>query len=270
MNKLIVHGGAGTFAEGRLDPARAGVEQACNAGLALLRRGAPALDVVERVVCLLEDDPAYDAGHGSYPNSAGEVEMDAIIVDGATLRFGAVAAIRNVANPIRIARRVMDATLHCLLVGAGATQFAREQGFPHVPDAELTSTRSGPSTNSGTVGAVALDDAGHIAAATSTGGVRVKIPGRVGDSPLIGCGAIAQDGIGGVSATGEGEKLMQVMMSRTVLDYLKAGLDAQAACDAAVRDLAQRVNGHGGVICIDAQGRAGFAYNTPHMACAHA
>ena len=237
--------------------------------MALLRRGAPALEVVERVVMLLEDDPMYDAGHGSYPNSTGEVEMDAIIVDGATLRFGAVAAIRNVANPVRVARRVMDATSHCLLVGTGATRFAREQGFPFVSDAELAPAGSIPAPNTGTVGAVALDGAGHIAAATSTGGIKVKIPGRVGDSPLIGCGAIAEDGVGGVSATGEGEKLMQVMMSRTVLDYLKAGFDAQSACDAAVHDLADSVNGQGGVICVDAHGRAGFAYNTPHMACEH-
>ncbi len=266
MTQVIVHGGAGVFAAGRVDAAREGVRRACDAGESLLRRGLPALDVVERVVALLEDDPIFDAGHGSYPNSAGEVEMDAILVDGATLRFGAVAAIRNVANPIRVARRVMDATTHCLLVGGGATLFAREQGFPHVPDADLASTLSGPVTSTGTVGAVALDDAGHVAAATSTGGIKVKIPGRVGDSPLIGCGAIAQDGVGGVSATGEGEKLMQVMMARTVLEYVKAGMDAQAACDAAVRDLAERVGGHGGVICIDARGGVGFAFNTPHMA----
>jgi beta-aspartyl-peptidase (threonine type) len=266
LARLIVHGGAGTFAGGRFDAARASVKSACNAGEALLGRGAPALDVVEMVVALLEDDPIFDAGHGSYPNAAGEVEMDAILVDGATLRFGAVAAIRNVANPVRVARRVMDETPHCLLVGAGATNFAREQGFAFVPDAELASTSSGPSTNTGTVGAVALDNAGRIAAATSTGGIKVKIPGRVGDSPLIGCGAIAEDGIGGVSATGEGEKLMQVMMSRTVLDFLKSGLDAQAACDAAVRELSARVNGHGGVICVDAHGNVGHAFNTPHMA----
>jgi beta-aspartyl-peptidase (threonine type) len=266
---LIVHGGAGHFVAERIEAARAGVHRACEAGVAWLRQGKSAIDVVERVVAQLEDDPTFDAGHGSYPNSAGQVEMDAILVDGATLRFGAVAAIRNTANPIHVARRVLDATPHCLLVGDGATRFAREQGFAFVPDAELAAVRSTPAGDTGTVGAVALDQAGHIAAATSTGGIKVKIPGRVGDSPLIGCGAIAEDRLGGVSATGEGEKLMQVMMSRTASEYLKAGLDAQAACEAAVRDLASRVNGRGGVICVDAAGRVGFAYNTTHLTSAY-
>jgi L-asparaginase / beta-aspartyl-peptidase len=271
MIGLIVHGGAGEFTESRVGAAREGVRRAYEAGIALLRDGALAMDAVERAVVLLEDDPTFDAGHGSYPNAAGFVEMDAILVDGATLRFGAVAALRNTANPIRVARRVLEATAHCLLVGEGATRFAREQEFEYVSDAELVAGAvSGPAPSTGTVGAVARDQRGHIAAATSTGGIKVKIPGRVGDSPLIGCGAIAEDGLGGVSATGEGEKLMQVMMARTVLDYLKAGLDVQAACEAAVRDLAGKVNGRGGVICLDAEGRAGYAYNTSHLAAAMA
>lgn len=270
MIALIVHGGAGRFADSRIEAAREGVRRACKAGVAWLRQGMSALDVAERVVSLLEDDPTFDAGHGSYPNSAGYVEMDAILVDGATLRFGAVAAIRNVAHPVQVARRVMEATSHNLIVGEGATRFAREQGFDPVSDEELIAGGSGgPDSSTGTVGAVALDAAGHCAAATSTGGIKVKIPGRVGDSPLIGCGAIAEDAFGGVSATGEGEKIMQLMVSRTVLEYLKDGLTPQAACEAAINDLAERVDGYGGVICLGADGRAAFAFNTPYLAAAY-
>ncbi len=268
MASLIVHGGAGHFDAARQQPALGGIRRACETGWALLSQGASALDVVERVVTLLEDDPTFDAGTGSYPNTEGFVEMDAILVDGATLNFGAVAAIRHVKNPIQVARRVMCATRHCLLAGDGATRFAHAQGFAPVTDAELLG-QPASSPGQGTVGAVALDAQGHIATATSTGGIKNKLPGRVGDSPLIGCGAIAEDGFGGASATGEGEGIMKVMMTRSVLEYLKAGLTAQAAADAALSDLADRVSGHGGLICLDAQGRHGFAYNTTHMARAY-
>jgi beta-aspartyl-peptidase (threonine type) len=262
---LVVHGGAGQFETGRHTAAIEGVRRACEAGWAMLSHGAAAMDVVEQVVTLLEDDPVFDAGTGSYPNTEGFVEMDAIVVDGATLNFGAVAAIRHVKNPIQVARRVMTATPHCLLVGDGATRFAHAQGFAAVTDAQLLGGAiSGPAQ--GTVGAVALDGAGHIATATSTGGIKDTRPGRVGDSPIIGCGAIAEDGIGGASATGKGEGIMKVMMTRRVLEYLQGGLTAQAAADAALNDLADRVNGTGGIICLDAQGRIGIAYNTPHMA----
>lgn len=265
MPSLVVHGGAGQFAGDRQAAAREGVRRACEAGWAMLSQGAAAMDVVERVVTILEDDPVFDAGTGSYANAEGFVEMDAILVDGATLNFGAVAAIRHVKNPIQVARRVMTATPHCLLVGEGATRFAHAQGFAPVTDAELIAGAiSEPSQ--GTVGAVALDAHGHIATATSTGGIKNKLPGRVGDSPLIGCGASAEDGVGGASATGKGEGIMKVTLTRRVLEYLQGGLTAQAASDAAISDLADRVNGSGGIICLDAQGRIGLSHNTPHMA----
>lgn len=265
MPSLIVHGGAGRFESDRQQAALDGVRRACEAGWQMLNQGASALDVVERVVTILEDDPVFDAGTGSYPNTEGFVEMDAILVDGATLNFGSVAAIRNVRNPIQVARRVMTQTPHCLLVGEGATRFAQAQGFAPITDADLLGNpASGP--GQGTVGAVALDAAGHIATATSTGGIKNKLPGRVGDSPLIGCGAIAEDTIGGASATGEGEGIMKVQMTRSVLEYLKAGLTPQAAADAAISDLADKVQARGGIICLDYQGRPGLAYNTEHMA----
>lgn len=265
MPSLVVHGGAGQFAGDRQAAAREGVRRACEAGWTMLSQGAAAMDVVERVVTMLEDDPVFDAGTGSYANAEGFVEMDAILVDGATLNFGAVAAIRHVKNPIQVARRVMTETSHCLLVGEGATRFAHAHGFAPVTDAELIGGAIGEPSQ-GTVGAVALDTHGHIATATSTGGIKNKLPGRVGDSPLIGCGASAEDGVGGASATGKGEGIMKVTLTRRVLEYLQGGLTAQAAADAAISDLADRVDGSGGIICLDAQGRIGLSHNTPHMA----
>lgn len=267
MVAIIVHGGAGKFRPEMEARAREGCERAARFGHRMLSEGAAALDVVEKVVNLLEDDPAFNAGTGANANVEGEIELDAIIVDGATLGFGAVAGVRNVRNPVSVARRVMEATPHCLLAGEGATRFARESGFEFVPTEALAGASAGGPEH-GTVGAVALDARGHIAAATSTGGTKGKMPGRVGDSPLIGCGAMADDGAGGASATGHGEALMKVMMARTVCEAMLVGRSAGEAARHAVGVLARRVGGEGGVICLDPQGRIGFAYNTTHLAAA--
>jgi beta-aspartyl-peptidase (threonine type) len=223
------------------------------------------LDAVQAAVVALEDDPLFDAGHGSYPTTTGTVEMDAIIVNGISLNFGAVAALRNAANPILVARRVLEATPHALLVGEGAGDFARQQGFEHVEDAQLAAAQ-GPPSGQGTVGAVAIDALGNVAAATSTGGMKGQMPGRVGDSPLIGCGAAAENGIGAASATGWGEPMMKVMLSRTVLDFMREGAQAQEAARRAIALLEERTGCKGGVICVDAEGRVGMAHNTLDMA----
>ena len=187
--------------------------------------------------------------------------MDAIIVSGTTLAFGAVAAVQNVAHPVSVARAVMEKTPHCLLAAKGATDFAHANGFAFVPTARLIGhAASGP--DHGTVGAVALDIHGHIAAATSTGGTANKLPGRVGDSPLIGCGAIADDAVGGASATGHGESLMRIMMARSAAELMANGASASEAAQRSVEILARRTGGRGGLICLDAQGRIGAAYNT--------
>ncbi len=264
MTALMIHGGAGTFPEESREPALAGCHRAFAHAQALLEDGRSAVDVVEAAVMLLEDDPVFDAGHGSYPDTEGRARMDAIIVDGATLDFGAVACIGNVAHPVSVARRVWEATDHCLLVGNDATTFAHAQGFPCVPDEALLAQGEKPS-GQGTVGAVALDAAGHVAAATSTGGTRGRLAGRVGDSPLIGCGAIAEDGVGAVSATGHGEPMMKLMISRLVLEHLRAGLTAEEAATRAITHLEWRFGGEGGLICVDASGRIGHAHNTEHM-----
>jgi beta-aspartyl-peptidase (threonine type) len=284
---LIVHGGAWDIPHEVHQAHVEGVREAAQVGWEVLQAGRPALDVVEQVVRLLEDDPTFDAGRGSFLNSAGQVELDALIMDGATLENGAVAAVQHIGNPISVARLVMEKTDHALLVGEGARAFARQMGIEPVSEERLLvgrelerwrelqndptwRTRDAFEGPHGTVGAVARDGEGNIAAATSTGGTPKKLAGRVGDSPLVGCGAYADNLTGGASATGLGESLMKVVMCKTVCDLIGAGLDAQAAAEEAVRKLgSERVRGLGGVIVVDREGNTGHAHNTPYMARAY-
>ena len=265
MIAVIVHGGAGKWAGDKHAQAKAGCEAARDAAYRVLEAGASALDAVEEALRILEDDPLFNAGTGSHPNARGEIEMDAIVVDGTARRFGSVAAIQCVQHPISVARRVMEATPHCLLVGEGATRFAYEQGFVPYPVERLRAPDTA-SPAQDTVGAVALDSQGRIAAATSTGGTANKMPGRVGDSPIIGCGAYA-NGLAGTSATGVGEDLMRVMMARSVVDAACLDPDPTQAARCGVR-LLNEWKGVGGVICLRREGRVGYAHNTPHMAVA--
>ena len=244
------------------------------------------MDAVEKAVAVMEDDPTFDAGVGSVLNRAGGIEMDAIIMDGQTLSLGAVAAVRGITNPIRLARLIAQETDHSLLVGEGARRFAELKGMRLCAEAELTVRREiarfhrlqkmpdyklsyefAPDPQ-GTVGAVAIDAEGNIAAATSTGGAAYKLPGRVGDSPLVGSGAYADNRTGGASATGHGESIMRVVLSKTATDAIARGLTAQEAADFAIRTMFERVNGYGGIILADYRGQVAFAYNTPHMAVA--
>jgi beta-aspartyl-peptidase (threonine type) len=285
---LIVHGGAWDIPDDQVDAHISGCRRAAEIGWGLLREGAKAVDAVEAAVRVMEDDPTYNAGRGSHLNVAGEVELDALIMEGATLNAGSVAAVQHIANPVSLARLVMEKTEHVMLAGQGAERFAREHRVPLCPTEALLVGRElerwrelqqDPSWRTpqafgadrfDTVGAVALDIHGNIAAATSTGGTPKKLPGRVGDSPLIGCGAYADNQTGGVSATGWGESLMKVVMSKTTCDFMARGLDAQQAAESAVQLLADRVKGLGGVIVVDTLGRIGMAHNTPRMAHAYA
>lgn len=286
---FIVHGGAWDIPDDQVEAHIAGCRRAAELGWALLRGGASAVDAVEAAVRSLEDDPTYDAGRGAFLNAAGEIELDAIIMEGAALKTGAVAAIQRVRNPVSLARLVMERTDHCLLVGAGAEAWARTQGVPVCPIVELLEVRelerwraqqADPTfkphnafelstARRGTVGAVARDSSGNLAAATSTGGTPNKLPGRVGDSPIVGSGAYADNHTAGVSATGWGESLMKVVFSKMVCDLVGQGMTAQQAAAAGVRRLAERVGGLGGAIVIDSAGRVGLAYNTPRMAHAY-
>ena len=283
---LIVHGGAWDIPNEAVEDCRAGCHASLVAGWEVLQRGGTALDAVEAAIVVLEDDPTFDAGIGSHLNRDGRVELDAIVMDGTTLRAGAVAAVERIRNPIRLARKVLESCEHMMLVGAGAEEFAVEQGLelcsPEalVVERERSAWRRCSQGNHlaefhhghqhGTVGAVAIDCEGGIVAGTSTGGTCCKRPGRVGDSPLIGCGCYADADSGGVSCTGWGEAIMKIVMAKTAADYLRDHASdssaPQKAADRCVRILAERARGTGGLILLDRRGRPGFAFSTPRMA----
>jgi L-asparaginase / beta-aspartyl-peptidase len=234
---LIVHGGAWDIPDEAIDACKSGCLRALTAGWAVLTAGGSALDAVEAAIIVLEDDPVFDAGYGSHLNLDGNVECDAIVMDGATLRAGSVAAVQHIRNPIRLARKVLERCPHMMLVGEGAERFAISQSIPLCDPKELIAESEWQAWQfcrkdqhaaahhrgheQGTVGAVAMDSNGALFAATSTGGTCCKLPGRVGDSPLIGCGCYADAEVGGVSATGYGEAIMKVVMAKSAVDYLR-------------------------------------------------
>jgi L-asparaginase / beta-aspartyl-peptidase len=304
---LIVHGGAWDIPDELVDACKFGCDRALAAGWAILSRGGSALDAVEAAVVVLEDDPVFDAGFGSHLNLDGHVECDAIVMDGATLRAGSVAAVQRICNPIRLARKVLENCSHMMLVGEGAERFAEAQGIVLCAPEKLVSDVERDAwlkcRNSkhaaahhrgheqGTVGAVAMDSKGALFAATSTGGTCCKLPGRIGDSPLIGCGCYADSEAGGVSCTGYGEGIMKVIMAKTACDLLRRpiGMEhkppraaersnlnifpelsapdvASLAAREAVEVLATRTHATGGLILLDRNGNPGFAFNTPRMA----
>jgi L-asparaginase / beta-aspartyl-peptidase len=283
---LIVHGGAWEIPDEALEPCRAGCRRALAAGWEILSNGGSALDAAEAAIIVLEDDPIFDAGLGSHLNRDGRIELDAILMDSGTLKAGAVAAVGRIRNPVRLARKVLENTEHMMLVGAGAEQFAVEQGMELCRPEELVlpsereawqSCREGRhravehfAHRHGTVGAVVRDVRGNIVAGTSTGGTCCKLPGRVGDSPLIGCGCYADGEAGGASATGWGEAIMKVVMAKAAVDLLRSGLAPTVAAEASVKLLAGRAGGLGGIILVDREGQIGLAHNTRRMAYGYA
>ena len=262
--QLIVHGGAGLVAGDHHAAVIAGCRAAVAAGLASLREGDSALNAVEIATRVLEDDPLFNAGYGSVLNRDGQVEMDALIMDGRTFQIGAVAAISRVKNPISLARRVMEATPHHLLVAAGAERFAAAQGIPLVPPETMIAPQRAKQTDGDTVGAVALDAAGNVAVAVSTGGVRGKLAGRVGDSPLPGAGAWADNALGAACATGLGEGIIRALLTFRAVTLLEQHVP-QAAAEAALAIFGQKFKGEGGLILLNREGQVGIAHNTPFM-----
>jgi beta-aspartyl-peptidase (threonine type) len=284
---IAIHGGAGDLPRATLSAERerlyrTGLEAALDGGYAVLERGGTSLDAVAAAVRLLEDHPSFNAGHGAALTHDGAAELDAAIMDGRQLRAGAVASVRHVKNPIDLARRVMEKSRHVLLVGAGAEEFALEEHFTLVPNQyyrtaerleQLESEQRGervsdlvPPTPHGTVGAVACDASGNLAAATSTGGTLNKAPGRVGDSSLIGCGCYADNLSAAVSLTGWGEPIMKLVLGKWAVDRVLAGDAPDVAAQAAIAYLFRRLGGHGGIILLGPDGRYGLAHNTPRMA----
>jgi len=295
---IIVHGGAWDIPDGLLEAHRSGCSEALNVGWEILRGGGSSEEAVEKTIIVLENDPVFDAGRGSHLNQQGEIELDASIMNGTTFRCGAVAAVKNIKNPISLARKIMDESEHILLVGNGAVRFALEHGIKKCKQDHLLvgrelerwkefqkrtprhgatreQFRRKPRSDRGrsasdTVGVVALDRNGVICAGTSTGGTPNKYPGRVGDSPLIGCGTYADSTIGGVSTTGWGEAMIKVVLAKTVIDLMDLNHgNPQVAADRGIEILKRKADGDGGVIVLTPKGKFGVAFNTPRMARAY-
>jgi len=270
---LVVHGGAGVQAGRDYRRAEACMSDLVKAGAAALNEGASAMTVVQTMVEALESSGLFVAGRGSAPNALGDVELDASIMDGSNGQAGAVSAIRGFASPVAIARRIMDASPHVMLTGAGAEMFARDQGYEPVRDMAAWLTRPDGfqpgdlDDGHGTVGAVALDLEGRLAAATSTGGIYGKRPGRVGDTPLIGAGTWADDQVA-VSCTGLGEAFIRAAAAHDLAARMRYGnADLHQAALAVMRRIAQ-LGGDGGLIAIDREGRIARPFDTDGMKCA--
>ncbi len=284
---LLVHGGAWAIPDDMVEAHLNGVRHAADAGWRVLQAGGSALDAIEAAVVVMEDDETFDAGRGSFLTRDGRVQLDALMMDGRTLRAGGVGCVEHIRNPIRAARKVLDESPHVYLVAQGAEVFAQEHGIDLCSNAELVIPRemerlkqaqqkelagdkheifAAPTVAHDTVGAVALDQHGSIAAATSTGGTLNKTPGRVGDSSLIGCGCYADNETAACSTTGWGEPMMKLVLAKWAADRVQAGGDPARVAGEAIHYLHRRLHGHGGMILLDAQGRFGMAHNTPRMA----
>jgi L-asparaginase / beta-aspartyl-peptidase len=267
-----------------------GVRLALAEGWRVLERGGRALDAVQAAITYMEDDETFDAGLGSFLTRDGRVQLDALLMDGATLRAGGVGCVERIRNPIMAARLVLDDSPHIYMVAEGAELFAQEHGLQLCRNEELVierevkrlkeaqtkaaagqpdTTFAGLERGHDTVGAVALDAEGNIAAGTSTGGTLNKAPGRVGDSSLIGCGCYADNQSAAVSCTGWGEPIMKLVLAKWAADRVQAGGAPDAVAEEAISYLETRLNGHGGMILLDQRGRFGIAHNTPRMAWAY-
>ncbi|KAL4671943.1 hypothetical protein H8957_010014 [Semnopithecus entellus] len=272
MNPIVVvhGGGAGPISKDRKERVHQGIIRAATVGYGILREGGSAVDAVEGAVVALEDDPEFNAGCGSVLNTNGEVEMDASIMDGKDLSVGAVSAVRCIANPIKLARLVMEKTPHCFLTDQGAAQFAAAVGVPEIPGEKLVTEKNKKrlekekhekdaqktdcQKNLGTVGAVALDSKGNVAYATSTGGIVNKMVGRVGDTPCVGAGGYADNDIGAISTTGHGESILKVNLARLTLFHIEQGKTVEEAADLSLGYMKSRVKGLGGLIVVSKTG----------------
>lgn len=274
--QILVHGGAGQVPLASRAAHLEGCRRATLAGTAVLREGGSALDAVQRAVEVLEDEPCFNAGTGACLNAEGHLELDAAIMSGSDLAAGALCALPSFKNPIAIARAVLDARGHVFYAADGAARFALKHGFSRAPEesmitegarARLVAVQGGAEDGwaGGTVGAVARDRAGHVAAATSTGGKVGKKPGRVGDSPILGAGTYADDDAGACSNTGDGEAFMRVCLAKTVAEWMRSGMHPEDAARAGLALVADRAGGTGGTILIDHRGRIGWARTTQTM-----
>ena len=294
---IVVHGGAGTWQPERSQPGITGVKKAARAGFEILENGGNAVDCIIEAVSVLEDDGAFNAGYGSSLNLEKQVEMEASIMDGKTLKAGAAALLKDIRNPVRLAKVVMEETDHVFVVGEGAEKLAKifnlERRNPltelrmkyyedqkkalldgkfELPKLHELIKKNPEIFGLETVGAVALDKHGNVAASSSTGGFPLKLPGRIGDSPLIGCGTYADNRAGGCSATGVGEIAIRLVLAKTVCDLMSSGKSGQEAVELAIEKVNRTVpTGYNsmGLISIDVHGRIGAAHNSPNMCWAY-
>lgn len=293
---IIVHGGAWDIPDATAEESRQGCDVAAAAGLAVLQQGGSSVDAVEAAIRSLENNPVFDAGTGSALTSAGTVEMDAMIMRGDNLNSGAVANVSNLLHPISAARLVMEKTDHVLLCAKGAEDFSLEKGAepatqeqlvtPHMREEyenfkqygscvsslfasgdEPEQTKQTKQSGHDTVGCVCLDASGLFACGTSTGGITAKMPGRVGDSPIISAGGMADNEMGAVSTTGHGESILKVALARRCLSLRqeKSNMTLQQCGEKALDYMHRRVNGHGGLISIGADGAVGISFSTKRM-----
>jgi beta-aspartyl-peptidase (threonine type) len=289
MYSIAIHGGAGAipadrFGKDKGEGYRASLSKVLDIGYAVLERGGTSLDAVTCAVRALEDDPLFNAGHGAALTREGWAELDAAVMDGKDQRAGAVASVRHVKNPVDLARRVMEKSRHVLLVSVGAEEFALEEGIPLVPNLyfrtderkqQLASEQQGQRVSDlmpmsagtqGTVGAVALDQHGNLAAATSTGGMTNKRQGRVGDSPIIGAGTYAKNGVCAISATGHGEYFIRAVAAYHMASSIEyRGFSLEAAARELIHTRIPALGGNGGIIAIGAQGEIVMDFNTEGM-----
>ncbi|XP_026211705.1 isoaspartyl peptidase/L-asparaginase [Anabas testudineus] len=281
---IVVHGGAWAIPEELAQASVDGVKAAACEGSSVLKRGGSALDAVEAAVRSMEDNSVFNAGHGSTLNTDGEVELDAIIMDGRTLASGAVSCVKNIANPVSLARAVMEKTSHIMLADRGANLFAESIGMGTVPADSLVTEYERKEWEKhknyvagvmedfntqwahDTVGAVAVDCTGNVACATSTGGIRNKMVGRVGDSPIIGSGGYADNFIGAVSCTGHGESILKVTLARLILSHIEQGKSVADASQMSLLYMGERVQGAGGAIVVSPSGQWAATFTTERMA----
>ncbi|MDZ8140432.1 MAG: isoaspartyl peptidase/L-asparaginase family protein [Nostoc sp. DedQUE04] len=272
---IIVHGGAKTITDDKVAANNAGCTAAVEAGWAVLISGGTAAEAVEAATRVLEADPTFNAGLGATLNSDGEVELDAAIMEG-SLSWGAVAAVQGIRHPISVARKIMDEKPR-LLVARGGERFAIDCGAEMCKKEDLIAEEQWQQWKEdrevidrpNTIGCVALDASGVLAAGTSTGGTTKQQQGRVGDTALVGCGLYADNKIGGCSTTGDGESIIPVVLAKTAIDFLSGDRHPDEAAQMAIDALVSKVKGEAGCILIDRQGRVGWAYNSSHMACAY-
>jgi beta-aspartyl-peptidase (threonine type) len=284
---LVVHGGAWAIPDEMVEAHLNGLRQAREQGWRVLASGGSALDAVEAAIVSMEDDETFDAGRGSFLTRDGRVQLDAMMMDGGTMRAGGVGCVERIRNPIRAARLVLDRSPHVYFVAEGAERFAQEHGMALCRNEDLVIERevqrlrdaqekekaghpdltfAGPLNSHDTVGALALDANGSLAAGTSTGGTLNKAPGRVGDSSLIGCGCYADNRSAAASCTGWGEPIMKLVLAKWAADRVRTGGSPEGVAPEAMYYLHERLHGHGGIILLDQRGRFGIAHNTPRMA----